>query len=242
MPDAIVFDLFDTLVDLEREGLPSADWGDGEKQSTLPALYGVVGEATGLSFIEFARSLIESDIRFKFARWDQGIEITTEQRFAAFLASIERDDEDLVRRLTEVHMGWISKLSSMPDHHLDVLERLKASHRLAICSNFSHTPTAMEILEREGLLELFDVVVISADVGLRKPRREIFEEVLRGLGVSPEQVIHVGDQLAKDVQGGAGVGMRTAWLTRRVEDPAAAMAAYDGPPPDRVIADIAELV
>ena len=35
--------------------------------------------------------------------------------------------------------------------------------------------------------------------------------------------------------------MRTAWLTRRIPDPAAARARYEGPPPDHVIADLEEL-
>ena len=73
-------------------------------------------------------------------------------------------------------------------------------------------------------------------MGLRKPRREIFEAVLARLGVAPEQALHVGDSLRADVVGAAGLGMRTAWLTRRVRDPRAALEAYDGPAPDFIVA------
>jgi FMN phosphatase YigB (HAD superfamily) len=51
----------------------------------------------------------------------------------------------------------------------------------------------------------------------------------------------VGDSLRADVAGAAQLGMRTAWLTRRVKDPRAALAAHEGPAPDFTIADLAEL-
>jgi putative hydrolase of the HAD superfamily len=78
-------------------------------------------------------------------------------------------------------------------------------------------------------------------VGWRKPRREIFEALLGDLGLAPGDVLHVGDNLEADVGGAAALGMRTAWLTRRVSDPSAARERYPGPPPDFTIADLAEL-
>ena len=97
------------------------------------------------------------------------------------------------------------------------------------------------MLEQAGLLEHFDPVVISEDVGIRKPRAEIFQAVLAGVGVAPAQVLHVGDSLDADVSGAAPLGMATAWLTRRVRDPEAALREYEGPKPDHVIGDLAEL-
>jgi FMN phosphatase YigB (HAD superfamily) len=83
--------------------------------------------------------------------------------------------------------------------------------------------------------------VISADHGLRKPRREIFESTLAALGVAPEEAVHVGDNLKADVSGAAALGIRTVWITRRVGDPATALARHTGMRPDHVIADLAEL-
>jgi FMN phosphatase YigB (HAD superfamily) len=65
--------------------------------------------------------------------------------------------------------------------------------------------------------------------------------VLARLGVAPEQTLHVGDSLRADVVGAAGLGIRTAWLTRRVKDPRAALEAFEGPAPDFTIRDLAEL-
>jgi putative hydrolase of the HAD superfamily len=76
---------------------------------------------------------------------------------------------------------------------------------------------------------------------VRKPRPEIFAEALRRLEIAPEQALHVGDNLDADVAGAAALGIRTAWLTRRVSDPLAALARHAGPEPDLTIADLAEL-
>ena len=51
----------------------------------------------------------------------------------------------------------------------------------------------------------------------------------------------MGDSLRADVVGAAGLGIKTAWLTRRVKDPAAALEAYEGPAPDFTIRDLSEI-
>lgn len=64
-------------------------------------------------------------------------------------------------------------------------------------------------LARSGLAELLDVVVFSAEVGVRKPDPEIFLHALRALDVDPVDAVFVGDGLATDVQGAANAGMTT---------------------------------
>jgi putative hydrolase of the HAD superfamily len=113
--------------------------------------------------------------------------------------------------------------------------------RLAVCSNFSHSQTAFAVLEAAGLRWSFDAVVISDAVGFRKPRPEIFRATLGALGTEPEETLHVGDNLAADVAGAAALGMRTAWITRRVAKADEALAKHAGAKPDHVLADLREL-
>lgn len=60
--------------------------------------------------------------------------------------------------------------------------------------------------DRDGWDELFDAVVISGEVGLRKPDPEIFLLTGRLLAVPPQQCVFV-DDLAVNVRGAAKVGM-----------------------------------
>mgnify|MGYP003946096561 CR=1 FL=1 len=64
-------------------------------------------------------------------------------------------------------------------------------------------------VEESGLADLLDVLVFSAEVGVRKPDPEIFLHALRVLGVDPIDAMFVGDGLETDVQGAADVGMTT---------------------------------
>jgi putative hydrolase of the HAD superfamily len=105
--------------------------------------------------------------------------------------------------------------------------------RLGLCSNFSHSETALAVLDDAGLRDALDPRASgrSDAFGLRKPRAEIFAEVVTRLGVAPRETLHVGDSLRADVAGAATRGLRTAWITRRVSDVPARSRAHEGPRP-----------
>jgi putative hydrolase of the HAD superfamily len=68
----------------------------------------------------------------------------------------------------------------------------------------------------DEIRELFDVVVISAEVGLHKPQPEIYLLAAERLGVDPKDCVFV-DDLRENCTGAEAVGM-TAVLHRNVED------------------------
>jgi epoxide hydrolase-like predicted phosphatase len=59
---------------------------------------------------------------------------------------------------------------------------------------------------REGWDELFDAVVISGEVGMRKPEAGIYHLVAERLGMAPQECVFV-DDLAPNIRGAAEVGM-----------------------------------
>jgi epoxide hydrolase-like predicted phosphatase len=59
---------------------------------------------------------------------------------------------------------------------------------------------------REAWGELFDVIVISGEVGMRKPEARIYHLVAERLGLEPQECVFV-DDLAPNIQGAAEVGM-----------------------------------
>ena len=63
--------------------------------------------------------------------------------------------------------------------------------------------------ERFGLADSVDAMVLSEEVGLRKPDAGIFRIACRRLGVEPHEAMYVGDNLETDIRGAAGVGMTT---------------------------------
>ncbi len=235
-------DLFDTLVDLFLERLPRADGlGEGHAPTTL-LLHEATARRADVDLDRFARTLRDVDRETRKSRYVEGIEYPTRQRFGEVASRLGIDDPELPEILTEIHMGALHATAEAPGHHVELLRTLRERVRVGLCSNFTHAPMARRILAESELTPHLDAVVISEEVGLRKPRREIFEAVLEGLGTAPEETLHVGDNLNADVAGAAGVGMPTAWLTRRVPEPERVLEKYEGPRPDYVVRDLEELL
>jgi FMN phosphatase YigB (HAD superfamily) len=77
--------------------------------------------------------------------------------------------------------------------------------KTALCSNFSDV-LRQHINERWGIADLFDVTVISSEVGLIKPEPGIYHLTLDKLGVQPGEAILVDDQ-EKNILGARAIGM-----------------------------------
>jgi len=217
--EAIVFDLFDTLVDLDFGHLPIVDLGGRSVRSTYADLHASLGPRPNLDFAAFTAALLAVDREIGEVVQREGREVSTRERFARFVARVGVVDPELPERLTRVHMGRIREGATVPAAHVEVLSRLRRRYRIGICSNFSDAETALAILDAAGLRAHVDALAISETVGHRKPRSEPFRAVLNDLGVAPERAVHVGDQLLDDVLGASALGMRSVWAVRRVADP-----------------------
>ena len=95
---------------------------------------------------------------------------------------------------------------------VEVLEGLRGRYRLALVTNTITDLTAEDIrgiLGEAGVPDVFDVIVVSSEVGVSKPDPGIFELALEGLGVGPGEAVMVGNTVSTDVFGGNRAGMRT---------------------------------
>ncbi len=92
----------------------------------------------------------------------------------------------------------------------EVTPRLQELHShlpLAVVSNFYGNLRA--VLADYGILGLFDVVIDSAEAGVRKPDPAIFTLALGQMGLRPSEVLVVGDSVDKDIKPAAALGCRT---------------------------------
>ena len=93
------------------------------------------------------------------------------------------------------------------------LEELRDSYLLALATNGADC-LQQEKLAASGLSEFFDVVVVSAQVGVGKPDASIFRHALSLLGCDEQDAVMVGDSLARDVDGAIAAGLRGVWVNR----------------------------
>ncbi len=69
------------------------------------------------------------------------------------------------------------------------------------------------VLAREGLTQFADGIVLSYEIGVVKPNREMFEASLNSIDSTAAETLMVGDSGHDDV-GGTALGMRTLVLPR----------------------------
>jgi FMN phosphatase YigB (HAD superfamily) len=92
-------------------------------------------------------------------------------------------------------------------------------------------------LDQTGLIAHFEpgALAFSDEVGVTKPRPEIFRRALDALGVEPSDAAHVGDLRFTDMAGAKGLGMRAVRMRGFNDDDG------EGPEGDAVIDDYADL-
>lgn len=80
------------------------------------------------------------------------------------------------------------------DELIDIIKDLKnRDYKIALLSN--NSIKLKEILIQDGISDLFDVVVISAEVGCQKPQPEIFNILFKKLELEPSEVIFIDDTM-----------------------------------------------
>ena len=97
----------------------------------------------------------------------------------------------------------------------DLLADLGASKTLALISNFDHPAHVHSLLSEHRLTEFFAAVVVSGEVGVKKPSPEIFSMALEATGLQPGDVAYVGDMVREDIEGSKAAGMTPILIERQ---------------------------
>lgn len=99
---------------------------------------------------------------------------------------------------------------AMIERNRPLLERLGASYRLGMVSNF--TGNLAPCLEELDLARLFKIALDSAVEGIEKPDQRLFSRALAALDVSPADAWMVGDNFEADIQPARALGLRACWI------------------------------
>jgi FMN phosphatase YigB (HAD superfamily) len=219
---AILFDLFDTLVRFDRERMPEIEIDGRPIRSSAGLLHAILKtQAPHVGLERCYEALGESWREAERRRAIDHREVSAHERFAHFFQTLGLDETALPsgfgRSLIDAHRDALGRAAEFPAHHGPLLRRLAERYRLAVVSNFDYTPTALDILERAGVVDVFETIVVSDEIGWRKPRRDIFDAALGRLRVRADESLFVGDRADMDVLGAQQIGMDAAWINRDAE-------------------------
>ncbi|MDB5350979.1 MAG: yjjG [Planctomycetota bacterium] len=157
-------------------------------------------------------------------------EPTERRRWRRIVAGCLPELPDPDRAFDELwdHFGEPGSWIVFPDVAPAVLALRNAGFRLCVASNFDgrlHRVAA-------GLAELRDWIeplVISSEVGFRKPHESFYKAACDRLGLPARKVISVGDDLQNDLLGPAKAGLRSVLIARngRARDDVASLDGLD---------------
>jgi putative hydrolase of the HAD superfamily len=204
---AIGFDLFNTLLTVEPSALEEAL----ERLTLSLTMSGIPVEKES-----FKDAYRESALRFMHETRLDGKE--THNRFwisAALLSQgyeVAPEDSRIADAVNAYFSAFMGRCHLIPGT-MEMLEILKGAYLLGLLSNFTHPPAIREIIDSLGLTPRFDAVLISGELGYRKPHPLVFQQLMRELGVRKEHILYVGDDPEPDITGARQAGIRPVWFT-----------------------------
>jgi FMN hydrolase / 5-amino-6-(5-phospho-D-ribitylamino)uracil phosphatase len=196
---AISFDLDDTLwpiwPTIERAEKALHDWLT-ERAPMTAALF---SNAAALRDIRSEMSLVRPDLKH---------DMSALRRESIRLALYRAGDNPLLAdEAFEVFFAERQRVELFDDA-LPALEFLSARFPLVAITNGNAD------LQRVGLAHFFRAAISAREFGVGKPDPRIFHAAAGAVEVTPEFVLHVGDDATLDAFGALNAGMQAAWLNR----------------------------
>jgi len=204
---AIGFDLFNTLITVEPQTL----------QEAHGRLFGSLNES-GFHLDEdvFRKAHRQSAIDHLAECQKDGRETHNRFWISAALADqgyqVSPEDWRIAAAVDRYFSAFLEYCHLIPGTG-SMLETVRKKYRLGLLTNFTHGPAARNILEYLGITPFFGTILISGELGYRKPHPSVFLKLVEMFGVKTSQILYVGDDPEPDIKGARAVGLQPVWTT-----------------------------
>ena len=191
-----MFDLYGTLIDI---------WTNEEKLEVWQSLADNLGETDPIAVRNEYKALCAS------AKHSEFHEINLKAVFEEMLISRDMDKSTADKIASDFRAASMERLGAFRGVKT-MLRRLGEVGRVYLVSNAQSCFTIDE-LKSTGLYDIFDGIVISSDVGVKKPSPEIFEIALNRFGIEDkDSCIYVGNDMRDDVLGATRAGIKSLYI------------------------------
>ncbi len=144
--------------------------------------------------------------------------------------------EQLPCVLAEMYRGISRRRLALYPRVKEVLDILKTEYKLAIVTDAQSCYARAE-LNKAGILDYFDPIIVSGDFGYRKPDKRLFQSALDQIDVAPKNAIYIGNDMYRDIYGAGNAGMKTVMFNSDQ-----GTKVYHDTKPDYDISDYRELL
>ena len=206
-PAAIIFDLDGTLLDHESA-----------VESGLIALHAAHGPVLGLALPELRRRWRELLEQYFSLYLSGGCSFQDQRRLRIrelmAASSVRLTDEKVDSIFATYAEAYVVGCRTFPEVP-DALARL-GEFRLAVLTNGDGEQQRAK-LAAAGLVNCFEAIFISSEIGVAKPNPAAFRHVAARMGVQESDCVFIGDNPEVDIHGAMQAGMFPILVMRRAE-------------------------
>jgi len=233
LAEAVIFDFIGTLTEVQDHTI---------EEIVKKTYESLVDDGFNLNHKRFTEAFYQVYQKYRLIRYQKLVEVSNSIWIAETLNQLgfaAEPDDGAVRKAVNVSFqGYFQSLKARPCASR-TLKRLSGGYALALVSNFTYAPVIYAGVRKFGFSLYFNCILVSDDVGWRKPHPRIFEEALKRLDKSVEQTVFVGDNPMEDIQGAKAIGMKAIFIPSQfftIED-----AEKAPQPPDLIINSLCKL-
>ncbi len=127
-----------------------------------------------------------------------------------FYKQNQKGDSETAKRFHVALPKWHTEDELLYEDTAACLELLSKRYEIGIIANQS--PGSGDRLNQHGILQYIDLVVASAEEGVAKPDKRIFEIALERSKCKPDRAVMIGDRIDNDIVPAKSLGMHTIWI------------------------------
>ncbi len=155
--------------------------------------------------------------------------IESDEYFNAYSA----EDKILLERTFAAHECGV-----VPESCKNTLMELSRFHKLGVISNvWCKSEYFKKQLKKDGVFNLFDIIIFSSDYRSVKPSKNIFKIAIEHFRETPDKIVYIGDNYKRDVIGSKNAGMKSILVNNSESSKITGEVK-----PDSIITKIEELV
>jgi HAD superfamily hydrolase (TIGR01509 family) len=202
----VIFDFIGTLADVKGYNL------EDSKMKLCKAIADVGFDVTTQCFLD---AYSQAHEKYRVVRYEELVEVTNAVWIAEALNNlgfkVSPEDARIRKAVNVFFEDYLTSLELRPCAE-NMLRKVSEDYKLGLISNFTYSPVIYAGLRKLNINRFFNVILVSEEVGWRKPHKHIFEEALRRLEVNAEETVYVGDSPLEDIKGAKTADMKTIFV------------------------------
>jgi HAD superfamily hydrolase (TIGR01662 family) len=208
---AVIFDFIGTLTNVRGYNLEAS-----RTTSKMKLYRAVVNAGFMVDVKSFLEAYTQAHKKYHIIRYEKLVEVTNAVWISEALNNLgykTTPDDPQVK--TAINIGFEDYLNSLELRPCakNILKSLSRNYKLGLVSNFTYTPIIYAGLRKLDINQFFNAILVSHEVGWRKPHPKIFNEALKRLRVSADETVYVGDSPLEDIKGAKATGMKTIFVS-----------------------------